>query len=126
LETKSLLYGLIGFFIGGLIVSVAATSFDKPSAGHTGMDEMTMSQMTASLQDKTGDDYDKAFIAHMIEHHQAAVDMADLSADKAKHDEIKKLSEAIISAQKKEIDQMKQWQMDWGYSTHDSPSHTTP
>lgn len=30
METKSLLYGLIGFFLGGLLVSTAATTFDKP------------------------------------------------------------------------------------------------
>jgi len=30
MDTKTLLAGLIGFFIGGLLVSVAATTFDKP------------------------------------------------------------------------------------------------
>lgn len=34
METKPLLYGLIGFFIGGLLVSVAANTFDKPINGH--------------------------------------------------------------------------------------------
>ena len=29
METKPLLYGLIGFFIGGLLVSIAANTFDK-------------------------------------------------------------------------------------------------
>ena len=32
MQTKELLYGLIGFFLGGLLVSVAATTFDKPQA----------------------------------------------------------------------------------------------
>lgn len=30
MQTKPLLYGLIGFFLGGLLVSIAATTFDKP------------------------------------------------------------------------------------------------
>ncbi|HTK39500.1 MAG TPA: hypothetical protein VL362_01405 [Patescibacteria group bacterium] len=30
METKSLLYGIVGFILGGLLVSVAATTFDKP------------------------------------------------------------------------------------------------
>ena len=30
METKPLLYGLIGFFLGGLLVSVAATTFERP------------------------------------------------------------------------------------------------
>jgi hypothetical protein len=30
METKPLSYGLIGFFLEGLLVSIAATTFDKP------------------------------------------------------------------------------------------------
>jgi hypothetical protein len=29
METKPLLFGLIGFFIGGLLVSIAASTFEK-------------------------------------------------------------------------------------------------
>lgn len=121
MQTKPLLYGLVGFFIGGLLVSIAATTMNQPAneqdadtTGHTM--EMTMSDMTTSLRGKTGDDYDKAFIDYMIDHHQSAVDMAKLSAENAKHDEIKQLSNAIVSAQEKEISDMKQWRKDWGYS----------
>ena len=108
MQTNPLLYGLIGFFLGGLLVSMAVT-FDKPK-------EIPMSEMTASLRDKKGDDYDGLFIGHMIEHHQAAVDMAKLSAQNAKHNEIKQLSIEIVAAQEKEISQMKKWQEDWGYT----------
>lgn len=31
METKPLLYGIIGFMLGGLLVSIAATTFDKPT-----------------------------------------------------------------------------------------------
>lgn len=113
METKPLLYGLIGFFIGGLIVSLAATTLDKSATMPAS--DMSMSQMTGSLQGKQGDDFDQAFISAMIEHHQGAVDMAKLSASNAKHDDIKQLSLGVIAAQEKEIDQMKQWQIDWGY-----------
>lgn len=133
MQTKPLLYGLIGFFIGGFLVAVAATTFDKPDTKETSnstsssMSSMSMDDMTADLKGKTGDDYDKAFIASMIAHHEGAVEMAKLSADSAKHDEIKKLSQDIISAQEKEIAEMKQWQKDWGYTTsptdHSSMSH---
>ena len=113
METKPLLYGLIGFFIGGLIVSLAAPTLDKSATMPAS--DMSMSQMTGSLQGKQGDDFDQAFISAMIEHHQGAVDMAKLSASNAKHDDIKQLSLGVIAAQEKEIDQMKQWQIDWGY-----------
>lgn len=112
METKSLLFGIIGFFLGGLLVSVAATTFDRPVTD--------MSAMTSQLEPKSGDAYDSAFIANMIDHHQSAVDMAKLSAKNAKHEEIKKLSNDIISAQEKEIDQMRMWQQDWGYQTFSS------
>lgn len=132
MQTKPLLYGLIGFFIGGLLVAVAATTFNKTSEESTGnantsMSSMSMDDMTADLKNKTGDEFDKAFIASMIAHHEGAVEMAKLSAKNAKHKEIKNLSLNIISAQEKEITEMKLWQMDWGYSSmmmdHGSMSH---
>lgn len=122
METKSLLYGLIGFFIGGFIVAVAATTINKPETKETTnnnstMSSMSMDDMSTDLRSKTGDEYDEAFITSMIAHHEGAVDMAGLSAKNAKHDEIKQLSLAIIAAQQKEISEMKQWQADWNYST---------
>lgn len=118
METKSLLFGLIGFFLGGLVVSVAATTFDKPNT--TSDTSMTMDQMVDSLKDKRGDEFDKAFIAGMIAHHQGAVEMAKIAENNARHDEIKKMSRAIISTQNDEIEQMMQWQNEWGYSSHNS------
>lgn len=115
METKTLLAGLIGFFIGGLIVSTAATTFEKPTTNSH--------DSAAVLRGKSGDDFDAAFIDEMIKHHQSAVDMAQLSASQAKHPEIKTLSQAIITTQSAEIDQMKRWQQDWGYKAHDGASH---
>lgn len=114
METKPLAFGIVGFLIGGLVVSVAASQLDKP--GNTEDDsEMSMSQMTDSLKNKKGDDFDKAFISSMIEHHQGAIDMAKLAEKNAKHDEIKNMSNDIMSAQSTEIEMMKKWQNEWGY-----------
>ena len=77
------------------------------------MDEMA--GMNTALEGKTGDDFDKTFIEQMIMHHQSAIDMAAPGEQNAKHQEVKDLTKAIISAQTKEIQQMKQWQKDWGY-----------
>jgi len=124
METKSLTYGIIGFLLGGLVVSIAATQFDKPESSNG---SMTMSQMSEDLRGRTGDDFDQAFISGMIEHHQGAIDMANLAKENAKHDEIKKLADDILSAQSKEIDMMQTWQADWGYKStpqsHDTMSH---
>ena len=122
METKPLLFGLIGFFIGGLIVSSASTYIVKPVNEQSS--EMTMSQMTETLANKTGDDFDKTFLVNMIEHHEGAVDMAELATKNAKHSEVKKLSADIITAQEKEIADMKQWQNNWGYSQSDTAHDT--
>jgi uncharacterized protein (DUF305 family) len=126
METKSLTFGIIGFLIGGLVVSIAATQLDKPSNTKESS-EMSMSQMTDDLGKKTGDDFDKAFISSMIEHHQGAIDMAKLAEKNAKHDEIKNMSNDIMTAQSTEIDMMKKWQTEWGYGNspadHNSMGH---
>ena len=128
MQTKPLLYGLIGFFIGGFIVSLAATTFDKPATRKTAENDSSMSSksmddMTTELKNKTGDAYDRAFIVSMIAHHEGAVEMAQLSAANAKHEEIKELSKVIIAAQAAEIDQMKQWLKDWGYAAGGTSQH---
>lgn len=74
-----------------------------------------MGQMTESLKGLSGDEFDKAFLSSMIEHHQSAINMAAPGATNAKHQEIKDLTAAIVSAQTSEIQQMKLWQKDWGY-----------
>lgn len=122
METKPLLYGLIGFFIGGLIVSVAATTLENSETTQN----TSMSQMAASLTNKTGDEFDKQFIKDMIIHHQGAVEMAKIADSQAKHQEIKDISASIISAQNKEIKQLTSWQTKWGYDSSGSrTNHTT-
>lgn len=77
--------------------------------------DMSMMQMGQMLAGKTGDELDRAFIEGMIPHHQAAVDMARYLTG-AKHSELQKMGQDIITAQSKEIDQMKKWQVEWGYT----------
>jgi len=88
-------------------------------AGHM---DMSMNDMSSDLQNRTGDDFDKNFVAMMIAHHQGAIDMAKLAEGRAKHNEIKQLSKDIISAQTKEIQNMKMWQTQWGYANSSSSS----
>ncbi|HET6747353.1 MAG TPA: DUF305 domain-containing protein [Candidatus Saccharimonadales bacterium] len=118
METKALVCGIVGFILGGLLVSVAATTFNKPQP-----QDMTMEAMVSSLKNKTGDEYDAAFINEMINHHQGAIDMAKMSVDRASHKEIKDLSNTIITAQEKEIAEMKQWQDMWGFKTTHNSMH---
>lgn len=74
-----------------------------------------MSMMSNGLKGLKGDEFDKKFISEMITHHEGAVDMAKLALTNAKHQEIKSMAQNIISAQTKEIDEMRTWQKDWNY-----------
>jgi uncharacterized protein (DUF305 family) len=57
--------------------------------------------------------FDEAFIDAMIPHHQSAIYMAQVAHEKSKIAAIKELAENIMSAQKREIEQMKQWRKVW-------------
>jgi uncharacterized protein (DUF305 family) len=57
--------------------------------------------------------FDKAFIDAMIPHHQSAIYMAQVAQEESKIPVIKQLAEDIVDAQKREIEQMKQWRKQW-------------
>jgi len=137
MKKESILFGIIGLFVGVVVAGFAAgqavnntntgmmrmmgMNTDKISQKTaTNHSEMSMSEMAEQLKNKSGDDFDKAFVEMMISHHEGAVDMAELIPTRAKHDEVKHLGKAIIAAQTKEIADMKQWQKDWGYSSNET------
>lgn len=72
-----------------------------------------MADMNSALAGKTGDSFDRAFLTEMIVHHEGAVDMAQSALKAAGHDEIKAMANDIISAQTREISQMKAWMKAW-------------
>lgn len=57
--------------------------------------------------------FDKAFIDAMLPHHQSAIAMATEAQAQAMHAEIKQLAKDIVTAQQREIDQMKAWRAQW-------------
>ena len=131
MKKDTILYGVIGLFSGAIIAGfmsayavnnnyvgmmrVMGIHTNTNSQGMMDNSDMSMGDMTTLLKNKTGDNFDKAFIAEMIIHHQGAIDMAKLAQANAKHDEVKSLAKDILSAQSKEIDMMQTWQTEWGY-----------
>jgi len=119
MNNKTIL-GAIACLVIGIGIGAMATNSTTNKTGsvkniennNSGM-HSTMAGMTTGLESKSGDEFDKTFIAEMILHHQGAIDMANMAMNKAQHQEIKDLSKAIVSAQTSEIAQMKLWQEQW-------------
>lgn len=137
---ESILFGIIGLLLGIVITvlfarSAVSNNMDgmmrimgirsgnfqeereemmEDMMGHDDQN-MTMEEMSDSLRGKTGDEFDEAFLSNMIEHHQGAIDMANLAKKNAKHQEILDLADDIVAAQTREIQMMKNWQKIWSY-----------
>ncbi len=100
----------------GYLLGIAKT-VPEASMGHA------MDQMTASLEGKTGDEFDQAFLAEMIVHHEGAVAMARQVLSVSERQELRSLAEAIIEAQEGEIAQMQAWQVDWFGAPEEHATH---
>lgn len=62
---------------------------------------------------ENAEDFDVAFIEHMIPHHQMAVMMATMLKNGTDRPEMKQLADDIITAQTTEIEKMRTWLTDW-------------
>jgi uncharacterized protein (DUF305 family) len=74
-------------------------------------DEMGMSHDSTMLE--TAKPFDREFIDMMIPHHQGAIRMARVELAEGENPEVKRLAQAIMDAQTKEIDEMNMWRVDW-------------
>lgn len=84
--------------------------------GMMGNSGMHMGMMGGEMDLKKleeADNFDKMFIEQMIPHHQMAVMMASMLKNSTQRPEMKQLADDIISAQTKEIDQMRGWYKSW-------------
>jgi len=85
------------------------------SAGHGGHNAATTMDMAADVDAlrRAPEPFDRAFIDAMIPHHESAVDAAKAAATRAQKPEVKKLAADIVTAQEREIAQMKEWRRAW-------------
>ena len=82
--------------------------------------EKTTDSKYATLK---GDAFDEAFIADMIAHHEAAINMSEQAQAMTAHDEIRTLASAIMETQTTEMVQMREWQQAWGFEITNSGGH---
>lgn len=71
-----------------------------------GMDGMLSESEMTDLRNATGTDFDRLYLEGMIQHHEGAIEMADMIVDSA-NAEARELAEAIISSQTAEIELMR-------------------
>jgi uncharacterized protein (DUF305 family) len=92
----------------GMNMSSSADTGSSPStSAFKEADEKMMKEMSAPPY---GGNTDKDFVAHMIPHHQGAIDMAKVELKYGKDPDMKRLAKSIIKAQNEEIAYMKKWQ----------------
>lgn len=128
MEKNTLVYGLIGALIGGVIVwFLAANAVNNNMTGMMQMMGMRGQNMMRNSQTNGTTmmgNIDQHFIEQMIPHHESAIAMAKIAQQKSTRPEIKTLAKNIITSQSEEIDQMKTWYKDW-FGTDVSKSNAT-
>lgn len=93
---------------------------NTPMAYHAPMGHMMamtpeqMQSMMMSMDLGAADaEFDLRFLNGMIPHHEGALVMAQDALKKSKRPEMRKLSQEILTSQKQEIEQMKEWRKAW-------------
>ena len=89
-------------------------AYHGPMGHMMAMTPEQMQSMMMSMDLGAADDqFDLRFINAMIPHHEGALVMAEDALKKSKRPEMKKLAQEILTSQKQEIEQMKQWRQAW-------------
>jgi uncharacterized protein (DUF305 family) len=92
--------------------AIAAADDMKMSMGGAPSDQAfaaSMQTMMENMHVKPTGMPDKDFVLMMMPHHQGAIDMAKVELQYGKDPELRQLATDIVSAQEKEIAEMKAW-----------------
>jgi uncharacterized protein (DUF305 family) len=79
--------------------------------------------MAEQLRSLNGAEFERQFLSKMIQHHKDGVEAASMAVQKAQKPEIKQLAQKNVDQQKKEIEQMTGWLQSW---YQDSPKQPSP
>ncbi len=111
MNTKTIIVGVLALAVG----LAGGYGFSEGKMDATMNHEMgsTMDGMTSGLHDKTGLEFEQAFIDNMIVHHEGAVAMAQMVLQKSHRPELVQLANDIVAAQTREIDMMRSWKTQW-------------
>jgi uncharacterized protein (DUF305 family) len=111
---------LLGISAAAIVALTAGCGGDTGNDTGSGTSDMDHGQSQTSTADSAGqakhNEQDIAFAQGMIPHHQQAVDMAAMAAEKATHPTVKDLAGRIQGAQDPEIQQLTGMLDGWGAS----------
>ncbi|GAA4626807.1 DUF305 domain-containing protein [Cellulomonas oligotrophica] len=96
-----------------LALGLAACS-NGTEAGTSPTGQETSATAESSTEETAHNDADTTFAQMMIVHHEGAIEMAQLAAEKAATPEVQDLGERIAAAQGPEIEMMAGWLESWG------------
>jgi len=89
-------------------------------SGMIGPGMMNGSMIGQGALSDTNQPFDQRFLNQMIMHHQGAVMSAQMMIADSQRPELRDLAQRIITAQQREIDQMRTWRDTWYGATRDS------
>jgi uncharacterized protein (DUF305 family) len=81
------------------------TAAEETTCSATGM-EMDSGSTAEEMLMEDGEYSDLRFIDAMVPHYEGAVEMAEVALENAEHEEVRRLAEDIISAQRAEIEML--------------------
>jgi uncharacterized protein (DUF305 family) len=105
--------------------SAEARSTTEGTGSMSGMNASSGETSPAMLVSQDGSYSDERFIDMMVLHHQMAIDMADIAQQKGEHPKITQLAGDIMSAQQKEIEELKDIR-ERDYGSSDTPTQLNP
>ncbi|MFI5473580.1 DUF305 domain-containing protein [Streptomyces cacaoi] len=103
---------------------LAACGNDSSSSGHAGGHSSVSSSVSADATAGAHNAQDVSFAQGMLPHHQQALEMAELAADRASSTEVKDLASRIEKAQDPEIRTIGGWLTSWGEDVPTSSDST--
>ncbi|MFC6903830.1 DUF305 domain-containing protein [Halalkalicoccus tibetensis] len=81
---------------------------------HGEMEGMLSEEELQELRCAEGREFDCLFVEGMIVHHEGAIEMSEDVLEDGRADRVADLAEEVIEVQEAEIEQMEDWQDEWG------------
>jgi uncharacterized protein (DUF305 family) len=114
MKPQILIYALMGLAVESTMIGlVAIRKLDAQNVNLSQRWPERSAQIAPAPKSRGGMQHDQYFIERMIPHHEAAVGMANLALNQAKHPELKQLAAAIKKTQTQEIQEMRRWYKQW-------------